>query len=441
MAVIFSEERKRRGTSESGFAAGSDCKRSRYVRTELGVFFNVAPELREGKSESADPVGFGNPGGFLVKVLNNVSAAVFIVDSEGNVRAENAAFRKLFETNPGGHSQSLGVVIGCARQGQMVTGCGATDACRSCELRGAVFEAIRKNRRTDHGYLVHRLQSDSMASERHFQFCVDPVNFDGSRYAAVVMEDVTTLYETNERLARLNGLKNEFLGMVAHDLRTPTSLIRGFSSILREKAADLLPADDLQMLDVIFTQSDFALFLLDDLLDISELESGKVRLDLETTDFLELIQETIRLNRPFIARKHMSVFLTCNESIDPLVMDRRKVAQVLNNLFSNAIKYSTDNTDIHVTVDRGRAGAVVTRVKNYGQGIHPDEIGGIFDGFAKGRTRPTGGEKSTGLGLMIAKRIIDAHGGSIGVRSEFGKWAEFEFSLPAEPPKDSGDQP
>lgn len=435
MTGILSTEKE--STEKKGCGCGSGGCRCR--RVNVGAFFNVARKMREGTEKKTDgSTGFISPGGFVLQVLNNISAAVFIVDDVGHVRAENAAFRKLFNTAPGGTAPGWGDVMGCGGGGDMRLRCGSRDTCAGCSLREAITLAINLGEPTRQKYLQHPIRHGDDSRMHHFQFSVDRIAFEGSDFAAVVMEDVTELYDNAERLEKLNRMKNEFLGMVAHDLRTPISLVRGFSSILKEKADAVLPPDDQQLLDVIFTQSDFALFLLDDLLDISELESGKVNLDLEEADYWRLIQESIRLNRPFTTRKNMSVFVNCNSALPILKIDRRKIEQVLNNLIANAVKYSSPDTEIHISVDSLPEGGVITRIRDQGQGIPEDELEKIFDGFQKGRSRPTGGEKSTGLGLMIAKRIVDAHGGEIGVKSELGKWAEFYFRLPEHPPEQRG---
>ncbi len=373
------------------------------------------------------------------RLLNRISLALFIVDQQRRLRAANAAFTGLFD-NLVDNEQPWGYVVGCrAAVDAPISNPAHFHECQGCGLKDGVDAALTSGKSTHAGQMRRQFVIASNTVLRCLQYSIHPVTYAGERMAAIILEDVTRLDSQNRRLEDLNRLKNEFLGMVAHDLRNPISLVRGFSSILREKVVNNLKPNEQQMLETICTQSDYALFLLDDLLDISEFESGKVRLDLERIDYVQLLHEVIKLNQPFTARKSMSVFVSCREDLPPLTGDRRKIEQVLNNLISNAIKFANPNTTIQVAADLDDSGCLVTKIKDQGPGISESDQQRIFQSFERSSTKPTGGERSTGLGLMIAKKIVDAHGGSIAVSSQPRQGAEFSFKLPLAGPLSEAD--
>jgi len=135
------------------------------------------------------------------------------------------------------------------------------------------------------------------------------------------------------------------------------------------------------------------------------------------------------LNNFFANEKDISINLGLRDEIPLIDFDRNKIEQVLNNLISNAIKYSYPNTEINIEVER-EGDFLLTKVIDQGQGIPEDEQPNIFKAFQKASTKPTAGEKSTGLGLAIAKKIVEGHKGEIWVKSEVGKGSTFYFKLP-----------
>ena len=240
------------------------------------------------------------------------------------------------------------------------------------------------------------------------------------------IEELLKEYEAqNQLLKALNEQKNEFLGMAAHDIRNPIGVIQGFSELLEEQAE----GDLKEYASMISRESSKMLQLLNDLLDISKIEAGKLELKTTKTNYIALIKQNIKINN-FIARKKNikidSDFETTNLILD---IDEGKIEQVLNNLLSNATKYSYPNSKIIVKVNREND-QVVTQVIDQGQGIPEKELGGIFNPFKKTSVHPTGSESSHGLGLAIVKKIIEGHKGSIGVTSKIGEGSVFYFKLP-----------
>lgn len=229
-----------------------------------------------------------------------------------------------------------------------------------------------------------------------------------------------------QKLNDLNEQKNRFLGIAAHDLRNPLVSIRGFSELLLEGGLD--EESRKEFLGLINTLSDETLTLLNDLLDISVIESGKFNLSMETGDLVEIVRTKARLQEPVAANKKIKIETSFDKAPD-ITFDKSRIGQVIDNLISNAIKFSPSGTTILVSVTV-KSDVIETRVKDEGQGIPDKEIDKLFGEFQRTSVTPTGGEKSTGLGLAIVKKIIEAHNGLINVTSKVGEGSEFYFTLP-----------
>jgi signal transduction histidine kinase len=168
---------------------------------------------------------------------------------------------------------------------------------------------------------------------------------------------------------------------------------------------------------------------LEDLLDITKIESGSITLNKTKSDFKDLVQKTIIINNFIAQKKSISIKLISDIENIEFEFDRLKMEQVLNNLISNAIKFSYPGNDIYMNLSVFKH-EIIVEVKDYGQGIPENEIGLLFKPLEKISVRSTAGEKSTGLGLSIAKSIVESHGGTIGVSTIEGKGSSFFFNLP-----------
>jgi signal transduction histidine kinase len=247
----------------------------------------------------------------------------------------------------------------------------------------------------------------------------------------LVENTLEELKQANEQLEVLNQEKNRFLSIAAHDLRNPISTAISFTDILLNNA-DLFPEDRRrQFLKTIEERLQFSLKLMTELLDVSNIEAGTMQLKKESNDYRKLLEQTTTFNQLVGKWKNVSVKLDCRDSELVFGFDRNKMEQVLNNLISNAIKYSHPGSSVSVSVKRENQ-LLQTAVNDHGVGIPEEEQEKIFEPFQKSSSRPTAGESSTGLGLAIAKKIIEEHGGVIRVRSTPGKGSSFLFTLPLE---------
>lgn len=244
--------------------------------------------------------------------------------------------------------------------------------------------------------------------------------------------------KANIELARLNEQKNQLLGMAAHDLRNPLGVIMSYAKFLDRFAGVKLDDKERQFLAQIEKSSQFMLRLLEDLLDVSQIESGKLQLALAPLDLAATVAGNVELNRMLASAKNIAIDLPLPAAPLWVEADATKIEQVLNNLISNAVKYSHPGTTVRVTLEAD-AGEVTVKVRDQGQGIPEAELSRLFQPFSKTSVKSTGGEKSTGLGLAITRRIVEGHGGRIGVESRVGEGSSFSFSLPRKtPPETSG---
>lgn len=233
----------------------------------------------------------------------------------------------------------------------------------------------------------------------------------------------------NEELKLLNDQKNQFLGMAAHDLRNPLTVIEGYSTLLKDKLEEAGDPTTTNMINRIQKSSAFMLQLINDLLDISSIESGKVTVNLAPVDFVALVKENVDLESSFAEKKQIKIVFQPSQKIPIFQCDHDKISQVLTNLITNAIKYSHSGTTIEVSLTTSQTELIVS-VKDQGQGIPPNEIVRLFQPFTKTSVKSTAGEASTGLGLAIVKKIVTEHRGRIWAESEVGKGSTFFFALP-----------
>lgn len=237
------------------------------------------------------------------------------------------------------------------------------------------------------------------------------------------------LAKMNHQLEDLNMQKNYLLGMAAHDLRNPIWVISQLSELLAGGVAGAATEEQVQFLSNIRESSDYILHIIEDLLDVTRIEAGKMSLDIRPTNMRALLGHNIALNRLIAEKKDIRLEWKDDLRSVYLYIDAIKMGQVINNLISNAIKYSPRGTliSIHAEENNDRLSLSVT---DQGLGIPKDEQHKLFNGFQTTSVRGTAGEKSTGLGLLICSKIIKAHGGTIDVVSEPGKGSTFWFSIP-----------
>lgn len=236
-----------------------------------------------------------------------------------------------------------------------------------------------------------------------------------------------------EQLSRANAAKNRFLGMAAHDLRNPLASIRGLTEFLRDGVVGPLTTEQLDLVTTIRDASQSMLDLVNDLLDVATIESGELKVSIGKHDLVELVAKSVALTNMEAAKKNTRVQLQTNVEHLVIAIDPAKMKQVVDNLLSNAVKYSPPGSTVTAIVARSGGGATLLAVRDQGPGIPADERDKLFKDFGRLSVQPTGGEKSTGLGLAICRKIVEAHHGTIEAENLPDRGCEFRVTLPNQP--------
>lgn len=229
------------------------------------------------------------------------------------------------------------------------------------------------------------------------------------------------------QLSAANAAKNRFVGMAAHDLRNPLASIRGLSEFLRDGS---LTGDQRELVDLIHGASQSMLDLVNELLDVATIESGELRLDPQPCNLYDLLRGCAFLQNIPAAKKSSRIALPDDKGAPTVFVDVAKMRQVVDNLLSNAIKYSPPGSEITI-VYPSEPGTAGFAVRDRGPGIPENERDRLFRDFGRLSAKPTGGESSTGLGLAICRKIVEAHRGTITAENQSDGGCEFKVLLPA----------
>ncbi|MEA2465664.1 MAG: hypothetical protein QOJ98_3411 [Acidobacteriota bacterium] len=235
------------------------------------------------------------------------------------------------------------------------------------------------------------------------------------------------LARTVDQLKRLNSYKDELLGVAAHDLRNPLNANAAFITFLLQDTSTMSD-DNLVLLERLRANSQYMLRLVDDVLDFSAIEAGHVRLHLEPSAIGPLVQSVVETMTIIAEAKQVELRYSTEGAVPPLNLDQVKISQVVQNVISNAVQYSPAGTRVDVRL-RAEAGYAIIEVEDRGPGIGPDELPNLFKPFIRLSTVKLAKQRSVGLGLAITRRLVEAHGGTIGVRSEVGRGSVFTIRL------------
>jgi signal transduction histidine kinase len=250
------------------------------------------------------------------------------------------------------------------------------------------------------------------------------------RLRARMADDVSAYREALERTQRADEQKAGFLAAVSHELRTPLNSIGGFAQLLLEGHPRPLTEPQAEDVRLIMAGGQQLLGLIDDILDMAMIESGELSLVFTTADVRALLEEVVDIHRPLVHDREIELVLDAPDSLPLARCDRRRIGQVLNNLVSNAIKFTEKGT-IAVRA-RVEGEALVLDVADTGVGIAPADVPAIFDAYKQvGSLKRRA--KGTGLGLAIARSIATHHGGTLKATSELGAGSVFTMTLPIEP--------
>lgn len=373
---------------------------------------------------------FSAPKELLNTVVQNISSALFIINQNFEIQQFNKAFLEMFHlTKAETHQQLTGNALGCAFMVENEQNCGTATGCEVCSLRNNIL-----------GLFLHKIPVYKKKLIRHFyiagkktlkflQYTAKTIDYEKEEMILVIVNDITQIETQRQELEKLNHAKNRLLGIAAHDLRNPIAAIQSLSDILISRFEHFDKEEIIEVLSDIYRESEFSLRLLNDLLDVTKIETGNFSLKPTRGNYEDFVKNNIESNKILATRKNIGLFLDVKEEIPEFCFDKTRVQQLLNNLLSNAIKYSESGTKIHIALSKENDSFVVTKISDQGQGIPASELSELFVEFHTTSTQPTNNEKSTGLGLAIAKQIVEGHGGKIWAESVVGKGSKFTFKL------------
>lgn len=241
------------------------------------------------------------------------------------------------------------------------------------------------------------------------------------------------LAERNVALFESNKLKSQFLANVSHELRTPLTSIIGFAELLREASIEQ-GGRALRYSENIMSSGRMLLGMINDLLDLAKIEAGKLELHLSTFDLKELATNLLDFMQPLADKKGLRLLMHLPPDLPPILSDSGRLQQILYNLLSNALKFTTKGDDVVLSMNRVEDDRIHIAVRDTGVGIPPDQLYEVFEKFRQldgSMTREHGG---SGLGLAISKELVAILGGTIQVTSEVNKGSIFSITLPIRTP-------
>ncbi|KAA3652713.1 MAG: HAMP domain-containing protein [Calditrichaeota bacterium] len=254
-----------------------------------------------------------------------------------------------------------------------------------------------------------------------------------ARAARVIGENdkvigVVTILRDVTREKEIDRMKTELVSMVAHELRSPLTSISGFSELLMDPTINREQSEEYA--EIILKESNRLSELINKFLDISKIEAGKSQVNRAEFQIREVVDKVLDVNLHQAERKNIAISLKATPNMQKVFADRSMIEQVMLNLFSNAIKYSPENSAVEVRI-RELKSEIVVEVEDTGYGISEDSLPRVFDKFYRAAENDAvRNESGTGLGLPLVKEIVEIHGGRVAVKSKLGKGSTFAFTLP-----------
>lgn len=331
----------------------------------------------------------------LTSILDNMADGVMLTDIEGNIVLTNKAARRLF-----------GIRVENVKAEPLI------EVVREHELNNILKLCLETGRE-------QTAQFDSGTSNKFLRAIAIPIDREGQDGALVLVQDLT-------ELRGLQTMRRELVGNISHEFRTPLAGIKVMVETLQRGAIDDQTAAG-DFLGRIDAEVDRLSQLVTELTELSRIETGRVELELEPVNLNLLVEEVITQLKPQAERQGLSLKNELAAELPPVQAHKERIRQVIVNLMYNAIKFNRPGGSVS-TATRRFEDTIVIEISDTGTGIANDDLPRIFERFFKADRSRTG--QGTGMGLAIAKHIVEAHGGSIQVRSEEGKGSTFSFSLP-----------
>ncbi|HET7248605.1 MAG TPA: GAF domain-containing protein [Gemmatimonadales bacterium] len=354
---------------------------------------------------------------YFAELVSNSPVAIVTLDVNHNVVSANPAFEKLY-----GYREAE--VVGKDLDQFITTETTRIEAAAYTEqaLASRPVQVMSQRRRKD-GSMVD------------VEVLGVPVVVGGRRVGLMALyHDITELLRARREAEAANSAKSQFLASMSHELRTPLNAIIGYSEMLQEEAEERGETDAVPDLQKIHAAGKHLLTLINDVLDLSKIEAGKMQLHLETFEIAPLVEQVATTIRPLVERNANRLEVSCNPAVGTMRTDTTRLRQVLLNLLSNACKF-TDHGRIALEVERAGDG-LLFRVRDSGIGMTPEQLGRLFQAFSQAEASTAAKYGGTGLGLAITRRLCQIMGGDIAVESQAGAGSTFTVRLPAAGPEE-----
>jgi PAS domain S-box-containing protein len=401
-----------------GFIAVGSKKLHKFTQREVRLLVAFSSQLGSALENAQLYDEVNKEKAYIENLVDNAGDAIISTDVEDRILTWNHGAEVIFgyskEETVG---QSLTILLPSHRAGELE------------EIRDKVrLTGVIRNLE------VRRIRKDGIIIEA--SLAVSPIrdkddNVIGFLHLA---RDVTEKKRYEQRLKELDKMKSAFVSNVSHELRTPLTAIKASADNMLDRLIGDLNGKQVGYLTRIKSNSDRLARLINDLLDLSTIEAGKIDLRPANLPLITLVKEAAESLRPVAAEKLIDLTVM---SVDPRVIawaDRDKVIQVLMNLIGNALKFTPTRGKVTIAVAKNSAAWMQISVTDTGPGIPAKEVNKVFGRFYQ--IGQAGAQKThgTGLGLAISKALVEMHGGKIWVKSEAGKGSTFSFTLPAEQP-------
>ncbi len=331
-------------------------------------------------------------------ILGSMVEGVAVVNSTERLVFANEAFAGILGLTP-----------------PLQTGGALVEAVRQTELLEAVRRVLLGEPRVEAEIVTGTLR------QHYFAATVAAVRSTEAGAAVIVLHDITDL-------RKLERVRRDFVANVSHEFKTPLTAIQGFAETLLAGAVND-PRNRGRFLEIILEHSRRLARLTDDLLKLSRMDADRIELEIRRLNPVQFVQGCVETAEPLAAEKGLRLSVNLAAALPDIAADRRRLAEVLQNLLDNAIQYTPEGGQIMVSAS-AEAGSVVFTVSDTGIGIPQADQPRIFERFYRvdvARSREVGG---TGLGLAIAKHLVEAHRGRLWVESELGRGSQFHFSVP-----------
>jgi len=238
---------------------------------------------------------------------------------------------------------------------------------------------------------------------------------------------IEALLKTKDSLEELNQQKDELFGVIIHDIKNPAAIIKNLVDLLR--SYDLTANEQMEVIQDIAETSQKILDLSMEVTLVLSIESGKMALNFETNQIKDLIENVVSKNQVMAKKKNIKLFTELPDNLPEVEMDYRKISEALENLISNALKFTEEEGTVRVRAFK-EGGNINIEVSDNGLGLSEEDVEKAFRWGQRLSAQPTAGEPSSGLGLWIVKKIIDSHNGRVWIKSALGKGSTFAFSFP-----------